>query len=178
MSIYKERPKGEYRNYWLQNPIDFKIYTGYCKGKVEDRWKNGKGYPNNPELQADIDVIGFDNFLKGTFRADCDGLPIEFAADMYEPWWIEKLDCMWPNGYNKNSGGRRGYHLCQDTKDKISAALSKAVDQIDPETGAVVASFPSRTAASKATGISLTGISEAARGIQKTAGGYRWEEKK
>lgn len=180
MSIYKERPKGEYRNYWLQNPIDGRIYTGYCKGKAEDRWKAGKGYPHNPELQADIEAIGFENFLRGTFRPDCDGLPIEFAADMYEPWWVEKLDCMWPKGYNKNSGGRRGYHLCQDTKDKISAGLKRAnlgkpVYQIDLITGDIIATFPSIKAASEATGINEDSIWKVVHGYRKKAGEFYWK---
>lgn len=174
MSIYKERPSGPYCIYLLIFP-DWKLYVGYCIGNPEKRWRNGKNYRNNPELlQAVKDARGWQNVRKKILVVN-----VSYKLAMFfEPHFIKAFDCQYPNGYNKDSGGRRGYHRCQATKDKISVALSKPVDQIDPETGAVVASFPSRTAASKATGISLTGISEAARGIQKTAGGYLWEEKK
>lgn len=176
MSIYKERPTGNCNIYVFELPDG--QYVGYFHGDPangNERWKNGDNYANNPELmQAFKDAGGFDKVPKHIVITQ---ISDELGIDFFEPYFIKLLNSQYPNGYNKDSGGRRGYHRCQATKDKISAALGKPVDQIDPETGAVVASFPSRTAAFKATGISLTGISEAARGIQKKAGGYRWEEK-
>lgn len=174
MSIYKERPKGEYRNYWLLDP-DGKWYVGYCKGAVEDRWDNGRGYKNNPHLWAKINDCGWDNIKKGYLGASPEGIPVELAADTFEPWWIAHLDCMWPNGYNMNSGGRRGYHFCQETKDKMSAAHGKPVHQIDMETGVILYTWPNIKAAAQATGINRTSIWKAVHGYRKKAGGFYWQ---
>lgn len=171
MSIYKERPKGEYNTYLALDPTG-KPYVGYCKGAYKKRFNSGHGYGHNLEFQAAIEEYGADNIRVWLVAKDT---TIELAADVFEPWWVKKCNAMRPHGYNASSGGRRGFTWCQETRERIGVALSKAVDQIDPETGVILYTWPSMTAASNATGISLSGISEAAHGIQKTAGGYKWQ---
>jgi group I intron endonuclease len=51
---------------------------------------------------------------------------------------------------------------------------AKAVEQIEPSTGAIVATFDSVTQASKVTGINLSKITEVARGSRKRSGGFNW----
>jgi group I intron endonuclease len=54
------------------------------------------------------------------------------------------------------------------------SATSKRIIQICKETGNIICEWESCAAASRGTGISITGISQAATGRYKTAGGYQW----
>lgn len=177
MSIYKERPTGTFQTYIATDP-DGKQYVGYCNGPYKKRSRNGRGYGNNPHLQAAIKKYGVENIKMQFPNKD---LPVEFAADIFEPWWVAHLDCMLPNGYNMTSGGRRGYTRCQETRDKIAAARrgkpSKGtpIDQIDPETGVILYSWPSLAEASRATGISVSAIWRATHGQPNKAAVYDWK---
>lgn len=65
-----------------------------------------------------------------------------------------------------------------ETKAKISlnSGTSRAVRQIDPNTGETVAIFPSTTKAAQAVGLrSRSAIRDACRDDWRTAAGYRWE---
>lgn len=171
MSVYLEKPTGPYCIYLLIFP-DWTLYVGYCKGDPEKRWQNGKNYRNNPELlQAVKDAGGWQNVRK---KILIENVSYKLAM-FFEPHFIKAFDCQYPNGYNKDSGGRRGYHRCQATKDKISTALGKAVYQIDLETGDIIAAFPSMTAASKATGINANSIWKVVHGYRKKAGKFYWK---
>jgi hypothetical protein len=50
----------------------------------------------------------------------------------------------------------------------------KQVEQLDPDTGEVIAVFPSGVAAGRAVGVGQKSISDACHGRRATAGGYRW----
>lgn len=49
----------------------------------------------------------------------CDSLE---ELNSMEDYWVEKLDTLWPNGYNLKSGGDRGV-LVQESKEKIKNSL-------------------------------------------------------
>ena len=51
----------------------------------------------------------------------------------------------------------------------------KKVLQIDPYSGELIKEFTSAKYASEETGINQKSIRDAIKGIQKTAGGYRWQ---
>ena len=176
MSIYKERPAGPYCIYLLIFP-DWTLYVGYCKVDPEKRWRNGKNYRHNPELlQAVKDAGGWQNVRK---KILIENVSYKLAM-FFEPHFIKAFDCQYPNGYNKDSGGRRGYRHCQDTKDKISAGLKRAnlgkpVYQIDSNTGDIIATFPSIKAASEATGINEDSIWKVVHGYRKKAGKFYWK---
>lgn len=171
MSAYLEKPTGPYCIYLLIFP-DWTLYVGYCKGDPEKRWQNGKNYRNNPELlQAVKDAGGWQNVRK---KILIENVSYKLAM-FFEPHFIKAFDCQYPNGYNKDSGGRRGYHRCQATKDKIGTALGKAVYQIDLETGDIIAAFPSMTAASEATGTNRNSIWKVVHGYRKKAGEFYWK---
>ena len=50
----------------------------------------------------------------------------------------------------------------------------RAVEQLDAETSAVLAHWPSQTAAAAGLGLQHQAISRACRGIQRTTGGFAW----
>ena len=56
----------------------------------------------------------------------------------------------------------------------ISAHMCRAVEQLDAETSAVLAHWPSQIAAGAGLGIDASAISSACRGIRRTAGGFAW----
>lgn len=65
-----------------------------------------------------------------------------------------------------------GRHLTSETKQKLSMTNGRRVQQVNKETGEVVAEFQSANEAKKQTGISH--ISSCANGSRKSAGGYLW----
>ena len=97
------------------------------------------------------------------------------AAFSFESFFVGWFNTQWPNGYNKESGGKSGYTHCQATKDKIAAANGKPIAQIDPDTGNVVHIYPSSHAAKREFGMSQGHIADAARGERKHVGGYCWK---
>ena len=56
----------------------------------------------------------------------------------------------------------------------ISAHMCRAVEQLDAETSAVLAHWPSQAAAAADLGIHTQAISRACRDIRRTAGGFAW----
>ena len=151
---------------------DGKRYLGYSTGDPEKRWQNGNNYRHNLEFTQAVEAAGgWQNIQKILLIKDVSPA----VALFYEPYFIRFFDTMPPHGYNKNTGGKSGFTWCQEVKNKISAALSKAVDQIDPETGAVLATWPSMSEASRATGINDTAIWRAAHGQPNKAAVYDWQ---
>jgi group I intron endonuclease len=69
-----------------------------------------------------------------------------------------------------------GKQHSQQTKDVLAALRSHAVDAFDKQ-GNRVFEFPSIKAASEATGVHKTAISNCCRGKTKTSGGYIWKYK-
>ena len=59
--------------------------------------------------------------------------------------------------------------------ERISKSMSKPILQFDMKTRFIIATYPSASIASKETGILISSLSKAARGIIKTAGGYGWK---
>lgn len=172
MSIYKERPVGNCDLYLFT--LSDGPYVGYCHGDDPNyRWRNGNNYAKNPELtQAIKDAGGFDKVPKYILIK---GVSDDLGIDIFEPYLIKILNSQYPNGYNKDSGGRRGYNRCQATKEKISAALSKPVDQIDTRYGVAEYTWSSSEEASLATKINRGNISSAKNGNRPTAGGWAWQ---
>ena len=136
---------GTYKVYCHTNKINGKKYIGITKTKVELRWHNGKGYKAQPKFYRAIEKYGWDNFEHEVIAKNL----TEEEAKNFEMLMIEKLDCI-NNGYNVSRGGdsgnsiiytaemrkaisnrtkgknnpRYGVHLEEETKNKISKALT------------------------------------------------------
>lgn len=147
-----------------------KGYVGYSDGPLNERWNNGEGYRKQPEFYEDIKTYKWENTGK---RVLMRGMSKQVVRNC-EPFFIKWFNTQWPHGYNMDSGGTSGYHRCQYTKDKIRAALSLPIAQIDRETGEIINVWPSIKVAATTLKISAGDISLAANGHRKSAGGYGW----
>lgn len=164
---------GTGKNYLLTLP-DGKGYVGFSDKKdVASRWRNGKNYKSNKELDEAINGVwngetcikqgcGWENVRVEIVR---DGIPTKYG-DFAEKLDVAKYGTLWPNGYNKTTGGRRGYTALN--------SRCRPVWQLDLETGEKLKLYFSCACASRATGISDTGIADTARGEQAHSGGFGW----
>ena len=91
--------------YKITNNINNKIYIGITNN-YKKRWDNEKSYPKNPErrqvIQEAIHKYGKNNF---SFEVLFSHLSIEEACEK-EIQLIQEYNCLVPNGYNVDKGGR------------------------------------------------------------------------
>lgn len=160
----------KYIVYLLEIPNDPKPYVGYT-GEKSVRTRVLKRYRNNLPLQDSIDKAGGVDHIKITELANVFS---KDEAGQTEAYYCDLYNALVPNGYNKQPGGTRGYHLTQVTKDKISAATSKPVAQIDYKNNRIVAFYQSQTEAKRIAKISDSNICNVIAGRRKHAGGYDW----
>lgn len=110
------------------NKINGKIYVGQTGQKLNERWKNGKGYedytvlPNGckkpSHFWSAIKKYGWDNF---EHKVLIHGLT-KSQADLWEIKLIKAWDLMNPKkGYNKKEGGSNG-KLSKETREKLRQA--------------------------------------------------------
>ena len=104
--------------YKIENLINNKIYVGKSEVSVENRlYEHKKGYKSNQHLQRAIEKYKIDNFsfelLEECNKEDCCSR---------ERYWIEKFNCIFPNGYNYTSGGENssGFTYSEISKNKMS----------------------------------------------------------
>jgi group I intron endonuclease len=106
--------------YKITNRADNKIYVGQTIHDVEARWKDHlKKGSNCRYLKSAINKYGVDNF---EFKLVC--ITFDNQLDDMEIKYIEKYNCLVPNGYNLRLGGNSGRHHAE-TKQKISDTLKK-----------------------------------------------------
>ena len=91
--------------YKITNNINNKIYIGITNN-YKKRWSNEKSYPRNPErrqvIQEAIHKYGKNNF---SFEVLFSHLSVEEACEK-EIQLIQEYNCLVPNGYNVDKGGR------------------------------------------------------------------------
>ena len=104
--------------YTITNKTDNKIYVGQTMRDVEERWKDHlKRGSNCRYLSSAIKKYGVENFV---FKLVC--ITFDNQLDDMEIKYIEKYNCLVPNGYNLRIGGNNGRHHAE-TKQKISDTL-------------------------------------------------------
>ena len=104
--------------YTITNKTDNKIYVGQTVKDVELRWKDHlKRGSNCRYLKSAINKYGVDNFV---FKLVC--ITFDNKLDDMEIQYIEKYNCLVPNGYNLRRVGNSGRHHAE-TKQKISETL-------------------------------------------------------
>lgn len=120
------------------NIINNKCYVGYTSHTLEYRWK---GHVKSSKKPTKGNVFHFaikkygmsDDVWTHEILEELDTLSL---AKMREIYWIEKLNCVVPNGYNMTHGGEGpenarvsasllNHKHIQETKDKISFSLLK-----------------------------------------------------
>lgn len=107
--------------YMHENRENGKKYIGITSQKPTNRWQNGEGYQYCPRFYAAIKKYGWDAFRHDILYT---GLTQE-AAEQLEVDLIAKYGTQDPEkGYNMAEGGgtNRGYHLRDETKQRIGTA--------------------------------------------------------
>lgn len=106
--------------YTITNKIDNKTYVGQTVRDLETRWRDHRKTGSNCRyLRSAIKKYGIDNFV---FKLVC--ITFDNQLDDMEIKYIEKYNCLVPNGYNLRIGGNSGRHNAE-TKQKISETLKK-----------------------------------------------------
>ena len=188
---YKITDTGKQLVYTITSP-EGKIYVGKSKASWRELWKRqryGEGYKGHAELYADIKKFGW-----GRFDRECvaDNLTPEEASQL-EADTIARLDSLYPNGYNKSSGGDKYYRVVYQTRsDKgIKHNYTMSPEQREQHKqhmrelhgtpviqctrdGEPVKIWQSISEAGEALNIDIGNIAHSARKERDTAGGYIW----
>lgn len=121
-----------YTVYTITNKLNGKQYVGYSKNHLA-RWSQHKKMkPTNGKtslIQKAIKKYGVENF---SFDIIFESNDKEFTKEIQEPFFIQQLNTLVPNGYNIAKGGsggatRTGMQWDANTKQKISISVSKAM---------------------------------------------------
>ena len=98
-----------------------KKYIGLTSQKLENRWRNGKGYKNNTYFYRAIEKYGWDNFqhiiiARGLTEDEAKWLEVELIRE----WDTTNQE----KGYNLTKGGEgtNGWTPSKETREKISKA--------------------------------------------------------
>ena len=110
--MYKNKICGVYL---ITNNLNGMSYAGqsrHCKYRWLEHKKPSK---NVAPIDKAINEYGAENF---TFKIEKECLPEEL--DFYERETIKKYNTLWSNGYNKYTGGKSGFDMCEESKRKLS----------------------------------------------------------
>lgn len=97
-----------------------KIYVGQTTQTLESRMLQHKYHHNGLYIDRAIHKYGFENF-NTEFLEEC---TTQNELDEHEKFWIAKLNCKVPFGYNQTDGGR-GHSGYVPTSEAL-ANMSKA----------------------------------------------------
>ena len=101
--------------YGLEYLVDHRIYIGQTTRKICYRISEHKSAKNTPIDKA-ISEYGWENFVWLVLE-ECDS---QEELDEAERRWIEKFGCIYPNGYNRDNGGKNGFKHHPSTGKKIT----------------------------------------------------------
>ena len=113
----------EYRVYKHTSPSG-KVYIGVTKNKPNTRWRNGRGYKANEYFCKAICKYGWGNFQHEILA---EGLSYEDAASMEIDLIAIHKATNRDYGYNIEHGGNMCGTHSEETKRKMSIAISKAM---------------------------------------------------
>lgn len=98
--------------YLITNNLNGMSYVGQSKN-CWDRWRIHKSPSTNKTyIDKTIKEFGKENF---TFKIEKECLPEEL--DYYERETIKKYNTLYPNGYNRDTGGKKNNIRCQESID-------------------------------------------------------------
>ena len=156
--------------YKIECLINSKIYVGQTQRPLEERISEHKRA--NSLIGRAIRHHGFENF-KVEVLAECNNIN---ELNEMEKFWISKLNCKIPNGYNLTDGGFgalgcKRKPLSETSRRNMSVARAKR-SILCVETNI---EFESITAAAQWCDGRTENISRACRGIKLTASGFHWK---
>lgn len=106
--------------YKITNLINNKVYIGQTRRSVEDRWRDHCTLTKSKHkslIRLAIAKYGQNSF-KIEIIDTCSSLD---ELNTKESLYIQQYDCLSPNGYNLDSGGK-AYNVHPDSKKKMSLA--------------------------------------------------------
>ena len=106
--------------YKLTNLLNGKVYVGQTVRTLEQRIDQHKRRSESVVSQA-IKKYGWENF-SAEILEECQ---TQEELDRREIFWIAKLDCIAPKGYNLNEGGSGGRTPTEETRKKASESQRK-----------------------------------------------------
>lgn len=111
-----------YTAYLITNKLLNKNYVGITSRTPEIRFM--EHYSNKQTLVGiDINKYGKENFDLITLEKNIS----DINKDEKERYYIQKYNCLYPNGYNKSTGGIKGKDLNIISKQKLSKS-SKGIN--------------------------------------------------
>ena len=170
--------------YKIKNTINNKIYIGQTVRTLEKRINQHKRRKNCVMYSA-FKKYGFDNF---EIEKIDEASTIE-ELNQKEQYWINKLNSIFPNGYNLDSGGKNRF-FSEVSKKRMSESFYKAREKYPfPRTGMcgklsnkskpilclnnnVV--YESGRQAAIALNLHRSHVNSVARGNRKSTNGYRF----
>lgn len=118
--------------YYWHCVVTNKGYVGQTINTLSGRWKghvrsalDPKSRTGHWEFPKAIREHGVQNFIG---RVLCECLTPEELSSM-EDHWMNKLDTLWPNGYNMRNGTN---FVCDQTRQLISQRTREAMSKCDP----------------------------------------------
>lgn len=169
-NVIEQSTNGTYSVYRLTLP-NGKSYIGKTSRALKDRWNSGWGYIHNDELFNDILTYGWKNVEKECIASGI----CNRSASLLEKNHIDQEHTMYPNGYNRRTGGDSGFTYPPEIRRLMGDALSRNILQIDKDTGDIIQEWPSTRAAARELGLQQSHISESANGKRNSAGGFKWK---
>lgn len=101
--------------YGLEYLVDHRIYVGQTTRKLYNRISEHKSAKITPIDRA-ITEYGWENFTYAILE-ECD---TREELDAAERCWIERLNCTYPHGFNRDNGGKTGFKHHKSTREKIT----------------------------------------------------------
>ena len=112
--------------YKITNLLSGKIYVGQTVRTLEKRINQHKRRTESAISQA-IKKYGWENFSAEVLE-ECE---TQKQIDEREMFWIAKLDCISPKGYNLNEGGSGGRTPTDETRKKQSESAKRRFQNPD-----------------------------------------------
>lgn len=157
--------------YKITNVISGKIYIGQTIRTLKLRWKQHcKATTGCCAIRDSIKKYGKSNF-KIELLETC---KTQKQLDKKEIYWISKLNCLSPNGYNLKTGGQHGTYSKQAKKKMSIARIGRFSGKDHPRSRSIKCIetnqvFCSLTEASKIMSIQISDICSVLKGIRKHA---------
>lgn len=156
--------------YLITNSVNGRQYVGQTIRDIQSRMVNHKSTSKkrkykNEYLYSDVQIYGWNIFIVSEVEKICCNTLEELkkTLDNQEIFYIDKYNCIYPNGYNILTGG-------------ISAPIKETkVYQFD-KLWNFIKEYKSITEASRQTNTDKSGIHACLNGTQATAGGYIWSK--
>lgn len=167
--------------YEITNKITGKKYIGQTSRHPKERFTEHCNTNRKSVLSLNIGLYGKENFILNILESD---IMTEQEADQKERYYIEKEKSLFPNGYNKSTGGIKGKDLNEISKIKISelgkgilnSKCKKYIFQYDIN-GNFINKYGSSREAARALGneSNYRSILYCLNGKQKYAYGFTWK---